>query len=505
MKFQPSRLRVTVIVLVAIASLLASMVALLPARPAISAPGQPRIVLRWNEALLQGVRESATGAPMIARALAVSHTCMFDAWAAYDDEAVGTQLGASLRRPIGERTDHNKREAVSFAVYRAAVDLFPTSKSTVFDPLMAALGYDPSNTTTDTTTPAGIGNVACEAVLDYRHSDGSNQLGDEPGGQAGVPYSDYTGYLPKNDPMDLTGEFDPGAVKVVDHWQPLTYINAGGQKVTQKFVGAHWNRVTPFALTSPSQFRLSTGPATAGTEEFERQAADVLSLSAGLTDRRKMISEYWADGPNTETPPGHWNLFAQFVSRRDHHSLDDDVMMFFALNNALFDAGISAWDNKITYDSVRPITAIRFLYQGQKVLAWGGPGQGTQLIDGEDWFPYQKATFPTPPFAECTSGHSTFSAAAAKILKRFTGSDRFRASVTLPAGSSSIEPGVTPAADVTLSWRTFSAATNEAGISRRYGGIHFELGDFEARAAGRRVAAQVWRKVQTYIRGTAAH
>lgn len=135
------------------------------------------------------------------------------------------------------------------------------------------------------------------------------------------------------------------------------------------------------------------------------------------------------------------------MSRRDKHGLNADVKMFFALNTALFDAGICAWDNKITYDSVRPITAIRYLYRGQKVLAWGGPGQGTHLIDGEDWLPYQKVTFPTPPFAEHSSGHSMFSAAAAEILKRFTGSDRFGASVTLPAGSSSVEPGVTPAAE----------------------------------------------------------
>lgn len=221
---------------------------------------------------------------MIARALAIAHTCMFDAWAAYDRNAVGTQLGASLRRPMRERTFATKNKAVSFAAYRAAVDLFPNSKWTVFDPLLASLGYDPSNTTTDTTRPAGIGNVACQAVLDYRHRDGSNQLGDEPGGQTGVPYSDYTSYTPKNDPMDLTAEVDLATVKDVNHWQPLTYVNAAGQKVTPKFLGHHWNLVTPFALTAPSQFRHPTGPTRVGSGQFEQQAADVLALSAGLTD-----------------------------------------------------------------------------------------------------------------------------------------------------------------------------------------------------------------------------
>lgn len=122
-----------------------------------------------------------------------------------------------------------------------------------------------------------------------------------------MPYSDYTSYTPKNDPMDLTAEVDLATIKDVNYWQPLTYVNAAGQKVTPKFLGHHWNLVTPFALTTPSQFRHPTGPTRVGSGQFEQQAADVLALSAGLTDRRKMISEYWADGPNTETPPGHWN------------------------------------------------------------------------------------------------------------------------------------------------------------------------------------------------------
>src|SRR6266511_2384747 len=106
------------------------------------------------------------------------------------------------------------------------------------------------------------------------------------------------------------------------------------------------------------------------------------------------------------------------------------------------------------------------------VRAWGGPYQGTKLIDGATWFPYQPTTFPTPPFPEYSSGQSNFSAAGAEILKRFTRSDRFGASVTLPAGRSRVEPGAIPSNDVTLSWSTFSDAANEAGISRRDGVFH---------------------------------
>src|SRR5207245_5233718 len=159
------------------------------------------VVVRWNAAALQGVRDSKLGPPMVARALAIIHTCAYDAWAAYDHHAIGTRLGGTLRRPPRERTLASKNIAISYAAYRAAVDIFPADKVAVFDPLMRDLGLDPNDTTTNPTTPIGVGNVAANAVLQYRHRDGANQLGDEPGGVPGVPYSDYTGYRSANAPM----------------------------------------------------------------------------------------------------------------------------------------------------------------------------------------------------------------------------------------------------------------------------------------------------------------
>ena len=133
--------------------------------------------------------------------------------------------------------------------------------------------------------------------------------------------------------------------------------------------------------------------------------------------------------------------------------------------------------------------------------AWAGPYQGTKMIDGAAWFPYQLTSFPTPPFPEYSSGHSNFSAAAAEILKLFSGSDRFGASAVIRAGSSRIEPGVVPSNDITLSWATFSDAADQAGMSRRYGGIHFEQGDLDARTSGRMAARKVWEKAQQYWEG----
>jgi hypothetical protein len=262
--------------------------------------------------------------------------------------------------------------------------------------------------------------------------------------------------------------------------------------------------VAPFALLTDSEFRSLTGPALVGSSQFVQQAQDLIAFSANLTDEQKMIAEYWANGPNTELPPGHWDLFAQFVSHRDNHTADQDAKMFFVLTNAIMDAGIASWDDKRAFDSVRPITAIRWLFQGQQIQAWGGPGKGTVTMDGSQWLPYQPSTFPTPPFPEYASGHSTFSAAGAEILKDFTGSDNFGDSVTFPAGSSVIEPGITPSAPVTLSWPTFSAAADEAGISRRYGGIHFEQGDLDGRSLGRLVADSAWTKANLYFLGLAS-
>jgi hypothetical protein len=210
------------------------------------------VVVQWDAAALQGVRDSRIGPPMVARALAIAHTCIFDAWAAYDKKALGTRLGGELRRPKAERTLANKNEAISFAAYRALVDLFPSDKASVFDPLMASLGYDPNNLTINTDTPAGIGNVACAAVLAFRHGDGSNQLGDlHPGA-----YSDWTGYVSVN--PTSTVPVNPALVLDPNHWQALTYDDGATAPtphiVTQPFVGAP--RPTSFDHLSPVSVRL---------------------------------------------------------------------------------------------------------------------------------------------------------------------------------------------------------------------------------------------------------
>lgn len=431
---------------------------------------------QWNDLALQAIRTTHPGPPVVARALAITHTCMYDAWAAYNNKAIGTRYGKKLKRPAAENTMPNKEKAISYAAYQCLKDLFPTEQAS-FDNFMLGLGFKP-NDNLNPNMPDGIGNLVAKAVLEFRHHDGSNQLGDlHPG-----PYTDYTGYKPINTSTVIN---DP------NHWQALD-VNGN----VQVFIAPHWGNVIPFALKTGSQFRkITPNPANFFTEpeRYKTQAKQILEYSANLTDEKKVIAEYWADGPSSELPPGHWTLFGEFVSNRDHHTLDQDIKMFFSLTNAIFDASIASWEAKRFYDYVRPVTAINLLYAGQTVESWQGS------IDGSEWRPYQAANVVTPPFPEYYSGHSIFSAAGAEILKLFTGSDYFGNSVTIETGSSKVEPGIVPKTDVTLYWASFTDAADEAGISRRYGGIHFIDGDLISRKIGRLIAQQAWGKSLSYF------
>jgi hypothetical protein len=140
-----------------------------------------------------------------ARSLAIAHTAIYDAWAAYDGIAVGTRLGAGLRQPSGERTQANKEKAVSFAAYAALVDLFPTqTQQEAFTKQMGSLGYAIDGS--DASTAAWVGATAAQKVLDFRHADGSNQAGSYV--DSCVPAC----YQPVN---------TPDAIVDANHWQPL--------------------------------------------------------------------------------------------------------------------------------------------------------------------------------------------------------------------------------------------------------------------------------------------
>ncbi|MBC7573238.1 MAG: vanadium-dependent haloperoxidase [Herminiimonas sp.] len=288
------------------------------------------------------------------------------------------------------------------------------------------------------------------------------------------------------------------------HWQPLVAENG----TVQQFISPHWERVRPFALASAGQFDLLPWMAPPdiqrpGSLAYEKNVDELLQFTRELNEAKKLIVEYWADGPHSELPPGHWGLFAQFVSQRDHHDIDQDAKMFFAMHNASFDAGIVGWHLKRKYDGVRPITAIRLLKKGSIVLGWGGPGRPVEPIPAEKWTPYNPGSNLTPSFPGFVSGHSIFSRASATVLTLFTGSDHLGYTTIIAPGFGRVEPGV-PLIPTTLRFATFSDAADEAGLSRFYAGIHFTDDNTIGQRLGELIGNIAFRKAQDYFRGVAA-
>lgn len=501
------------------------------------------VVTDWNEEMLTAIRSTGPRPTVVSRSLYIVSAAQYDAWTAFDSFALAvTPANRGLRQPSQTHTEANRRVAVSYAAYVTLVDQFPT-RTEQFNGFMDTLGLDP-NDNSALPSPAAIGRAAGLAVLASRANDHSNQQAN---------YADQTStsfptlYAPVNSADPFSSNAPGGAGFNANHWQPLrvptgTVVDGDGIPMVdpddptsytdQTFLTPHWGAVTPFAINNPSTL-LPPAPPQRGSnrtyvdalgvmstedEAWNRQVDEVLDFSANLTDRLKVIAEFWADGPRSETPPGHWNQLAQGLSTRDDHDIGDDARMFLVLNAAIMDTGIATWYAKRVYDYIRPVSAIRHKYAGQQIQAWGGPDRGTQTIAGDDWRPYQDLKFVTPGFPEFTSGHSGFSAAAAGVLTAFTGSETFYDGVSrngqdlnddgvedflgehiaLP-GSNMFES--TPVETVVLRWPTFKDAADEAGLSRLYGGIHVQDGDLSGRRIGERVAEAVIAKVGALFAG----
>lgn len=443
-----------------------------------------------QEATAREVSRNAPRPTVIARAHSIWATAMYDAWAAYDPSAVGSRLGGSLRRPIAEHTPANKETAIAYASFHALLFVYPEDRE-FLEAEMRRMGHDPAVVSDDPTTPAGIGQLAAKAVGEYRRHDGSNQFGDEVGGD-GTPYGDYTYYQPVNPPDRI---LDP------DRWQPITFTLPDGKQVTPGFLTPHWYRVKTFVIERSDQFRPGPPPRTDTDDALLRRETDqVLAYNRHLTNDEKAIVEFMRDGPRSTAQSGHWLRFAQDVSRRDQHGIDEDVKLFFVIANTAHDAFISCWETKRYYDSSRPWTLVRHYYKGQRVVGWAGPDGGTKEMAAEEWHPYSPQSFITPPFPGYTSGHATVSGACAKMLELFTGSDEFDAIEKRRHCELTENDG---GEEVTLTLPTFSATAEMAALSRALGGYHIPVDNDVGLRVGREIAAWSWPKYQEYFNGTA--
>ncbi|MDA0812186.1 MAG: vanadium-dependent haloperoxidase, partial [Verrucomicrobia bacterium] len=222
-----------------------------------------------------------------------------------------------------------------------------------------------------------------------------------------------------------------------------------------------WGAVVPFAMARGDMFRPQPPPALSSAAyalEFDQVKNIGGTTSVTRTADQSEIAQFWADGGGTKTPPGHWLNIAQDVAQAQALTLEEKARLYGLVSLAVADAAIIAWETKYVYDYWRPITAIR------EADTDGNP---STVLDAA-WLPF----IATPPFPEYTSGHSTFSRSSATVLAAYFGTD----AVPFTTGSDAL-PGVM------RSFPGFTAAADEAGVSRIFGGIHFASGNIAGQAS----------------------
>lgn len=387
---------------------------------------EPSIARVWMEQLLDAIRLDTPRPTVHARNLFHLSAAMWDAWAAYDKEARRFLGGPKFLAPddTAETIRAAREETLSYAAYRLLAHRFVVGPGTdatqaAIRDQMLALGYDPDFDETVGTSAAARGNRIAARMIRYGHSDGSNEPQD---------YRDYTGYFAYNLPLVL--QFPGTNMLFPNRWQPLAFdylILQNGIVIgaaVQEFIGPYWGRVRPFALTDddmgPEWVYLDPGMPPQlngeGDEEFRQAVVEVIRYSSlqdpTLDDWRdigpagnhnntlgendgsgypvnpytgqpyaenvvphgdygRVLAEYWADGPHSETPPGHWNVIFHEVSDSrllqkriggEGPIVDDlewDVKAYLPLNGAMHDAAVAAWGAKGHYDYSRPISHIR--------------------------------------------------------------------------------------------------------------------------------------------------
>ena len=375
------------------------------------------LVLQWNEVMLDAIRATNMNPPRASRAMAIVHTAIYDAVNAIErtHEVYAVDVFASPLASVDA--------AVSAAAHATLSSLFPTQAGAFDSKLDESLAGIPDGLAED--LGVALGQDVATQLLTLRAGDGWDAV---------VPYT------PGTDPGD---------------WQPTPPAGAPA-------LLPNWPDVTPFAMSSGSQFSPDGIPALT-SRQYAAAFNEVKSLgAAGSTTRtadQTNIALFWANGATTVTPPGHLNVLAATVSQQQELSLAENARLFAMLNVALADAAIMAWDAKFQTDFWRPVTGIRA----------GDSDSNPNTIADPTWTPL----IATPPFPTYVSGHSAFSGAAAAVLKSFFGRDNFR--FTLPSENPAVPD---------RSFTSFSQAAQESADSRLYGGIHWRFDNEDGLTAG---------------------
>ncbi len=361
----------------------------------------------WNSIALQAVRDAREQAPDSSRDYAIVALSVYDAVNAI--ELRYAEYG-SVKAAVAPGT--SAAAAAAAAAETALAGLFPSQSAMFAAELTATLGAIPAGPRRD--RGIALGRAMADQILALRSHDGSNVK---------VNYAPGTG----------PGDWVP---------TPPAYAPA---------VDPQWGNVTPFALSSGSQFQPPSPPAI-NSAEYAQEVNQVEALgganSAVRTAEQTAIARFWSDLPGTFDPPGHWNQITEIAAIKAGSDLEQSARAFALVDIALADAGIEAWDVKYTDNTVRPVTVIRD----------GADGVNPGIMADPTWSPLWN----TPAFPSYISGHSTFSAAAAAALDSIFG-DSF----------SFNDPGDPTEGLALRHFTSFDQAAQEAGMSRIYGGIHF--------------------------------
>ena len=436
------------------------------------------------------VSPALNDASIVFRYTVQMYSAAFDAVAPYDETAVGI-YSRIARRPASESDDNLlPNTAAMHAIYRLMLGFAP-HRSAEWRAMLTDYGLDPdddsgldwdcdSSDRTDATA-AEIGNLAARCTLDARRFDGFNQFGDV----NGVDWLDTTGYVPTNPPHELR---DPS------RWQPLVVPFTDGVFRVQRFVTPQWANVEPFSGFNPRDIRVEppTDSDHTNADAYREQALEVLEESANLDDFKKTIVMFFDN-----------KLRGSQILPDVKHIVDavDFIQVSFLVEMASHDVGVVVWQEKQRFDTVRPITAINYLFGNLRVSAWGGPGKGTVDMWASAWGSFAG----TADHPEYPSATTSFCGSYAQALRRYAGVADETGGYTgvRPAGSNPIEPGITPAEDVVLSFETWSEYEELCKASRVWGGVHFWPSVEVAIPLGNQIGDLAYDYWKTLVDGTA--
>ena len=385
-------------------------------------------VIEWNTILLDAVRTASSAPPLASRNMAMVHTAIYDSVNSISKKY--SPYRVSIDAPAGT----SQEAATAAAAHRTLVGLYPAQAGKFDAALQSSLAKIPDGKAKQ--DGIALGQQVADQIISWRNTDGITKV---------------VQYTPSTD---------------LGSWVPTPPAFAAA-------LAPQWPQVTPFAMTSGSQFRPS-GPPALDSAKYAEEVNYVQEMGKSDSLTRTLdqtaIAKFWANGAGTFTPPGHWNQIAEKTATLTGQSLEDSARLFALLNIALADAAISCWDAKYEYNLWRPVTAIRQADTDNNPNTTADP----------QWLPLVT----TPPFPEYMSGHSTFSGAADAVMSSVFGSDFGFGD----RGDRSVNSLRT--------YQNFSEAADESGISRLYGGIHFMSANLDGLNAGRNVGNYV---VQNFL------